>query len=668
MPRCLHTLFLLLTYLLGPVALFAAPPDLDLDLPTDFVTKHQARIEALCDALDLNRPGLEAVAEAYAKGNIETAAEALLVYYRDLQRTSPLPMSVDLPPEPLDAADALQRDIFRFQKVEGSQPRLPSGHLNWNAQGPRNDPEWAWMLNRHAYFATLIYAWQQTGDDSYLFTLSSHLIDWVESNPYPDRLTFSASWRALEAARRLLDSWTYTFFTLQDQPGFTAEARLLMLTSLPEHADNLRNHASFWGGNHLLTEKTALVALSVAWPEFRDSEDWLDYAVGKTREELLAQTYPDGAFKELTNHYQRVVLLNLQIFVNLLMQSEQVKPDAILLGRAQAMWDFFVGSMRPNGYGPLNSASDIENNAHTVWESNVVDFYDREDWRYIDTFGKEGQRPADPPTRFYPWAGHAIMRSDWDTQADWAFFDIGPHGTAHQHLDRLHLSLSVGGVDFLVDSGRYTYQPGAWREYFKGPRGHNVLILDNQAAVPPPLEVSKPLPVAAQIHPEWDFFAASERFPADVMSGRNGAHHTRVVLFDKANRRWFVIDEVIDFTSAKAEFLWHFHPEVSLHPRENGTWIATRDNVDLQIALLTANTELVLDPTGSSYSERFNIKESAPLLSTDCLLTGPQIFVWCFQEGTDGVMPEIVIKGREVSIAGYRIDLKTSQAERILAE
>src|SRR5690606_27109280 len=93
--------------------------------------------------------------------------------------------------------------------------------------------------------------------------------------PSPRRLNFSAPWRALEASRRLMNVWIPLWFALQNESELRDETRLLILRSLWDHGEMLHRFSSFWGGNHLITEKTALVALATAFPEFNDAREWL---------------------------------------------------------------------------------------------------------------------------------------------------------------------------------------------------------------------------------------------------------------------------------------------------------------------------------------------------------------------------------------------------------
>ena len=70
------------------------------------------------------------------------------------------------------------------------------------------------------------------------------------------------------------------------------------------------------------------------------------------------------------------------------------------------------------------------------------------------------------------------MRNGWDANAHWAFFDMGPAGAAHRHVDKLHLSVTGYGRDILVDSGRFTYKGGKWRRHFTGTSAHNTVVID----------------------------------------------------------------------------------------------------------------------------------------------------------------------------------------------
>ena len=651
--RCLCLLLLLCQ----PCIIFAQP-----GLDGEFLTREATRLDALFAALDLNRPGLEPVREAVEQGDREEAALALLAYYRE--RPAPVlgsvlaNLEVASPEAALPLAEDALRDTFTIQGVTARQPRTRQGGLDWRHHGPRNDKEWAWLLNRHRHFRELLVAYATTGRAEFVLVIDEQLRDWIRQNRYPGRLTFSEPWRALEVARRMLDAWPQVFEELRQSPHWSAESRLLFLSSIPDHADALRHYASFWGGNHLVTEKTALAKLAIVWPEFRESPEWLAYAQERVELEFLRQSYPDGSYKELTNHYQRVVAWNAQRFLELLENNGHAAAPA-LRERVEAMWDYFAFVMRPNGTGPLNNAADLEYNRGVI--AHLHPYFARSDWQYLIFHGREGERPDGLPSRFFPWAGQAIARGDWNADSLWAFFDLGPHGTAHQHQDRLHVSLSVGQQDFLEDSGRYTYRPGAWHDYFAGPAGHNVLLVNGEPSLIPPREArGEPLPAVVQIEPDFDFFAGSVRFPDNPRTGIAGARQTRALLHVR-NRYWIIADSVTLFGPHTITAYWNHHPDCQVTVASDG-WVArTASGRHLRVLIPP-------DPHGSAgrarsadwetnlhrgettprplgwYSHNFNLREPATTAVLTRTLTRPTRILWVFlpfQEEAAPPEPEI---------------------------
>ncbi|MCC5835949.1 MAG: alginate lyase family protein [Opitutales bacterium] len=605
--------------------LFVVTTSLGADPHEAFVRAHAEELHRLFN--QLNTESDPHLAEAVALWKQRKKNPALQLLYHSIingPKPSGLIEAPDLPSGSLDRArDALQ-DRYHIQGQVGVQPRLENGGLDWNYHGPANDKEWAWMLNRHLSFIDLIEAWEATGEGTYLDQLFKLWNDWLDSQPYPARHTFSAAWRPLEVSRRILDSWPQVYFRLPDDDPRSLQLRVRILASLLEHGDALDRFASFWGGNHLITEKTALVKLALVWPELKPSEGWLNKGVEELKQALENQTYPDGAHKELTYHYQRVTVLHAQRLLALLKAAGKQSQAAEFSPLVESMWNYFILVMRPDGSGPLNNASDLEwTGLHT---EGIPEFFGRPDWQYILSRGAEGQRPKQPYSHFFPWAGHLVMRSGWDPQADWAFFHLGPRGTAHDHDDHLHLSVFANGRSLLTDSGRYTYLPGPWRDYFKGPRAHNLILVDGEGPLPQPHSVRRAMKAKVDIQDDTVFAKGSNRFPAQVATGRGGARHERSVHYHSAGF-WIVKDHLIASGSRKAEILWHFHPDVST---EESSQI-------LQLVHGPANTTRS-DATGQEqpqiagfYSPQYN--ERIPRIQSTWTQrgSGPATWIWLIQ-------------------------------------
>lgn len=598
-----------------------------------FVEVERDRLETLRANLEL--PAADA---PHRDVSLSTWAGAAADYFarRKLDpRLRPTPLALN--PALRDRANAALEDRFYLQDVVARQPRTTDGGLDWHAQGPRDDREWAWMLNRHLFLRDLLLLYQETGDIRYRAQLNALVRDWVTANPYPDRLTFSAPWRALEVARRVLEVWLEVFFANGDV--LDDEVRLLMLASLRDHADALDEHASFWGGNHLITEKLALLKLALAFPEFRDAGEWRNRAVATVERQLFAQTYPDGAYKELANHYQRIVLEAYTRFAEALALVPGHEARERVEARVYQLWHYYLGVARPSGYGPINNDSDWEDNFAFARRIGLP--VARPDWRYQLSNGAEGTRPAGIASRLYPWAGHAVLRDHWGHDSWWLFFDAGPHGTAHQHHDTLHLSFSAYGSDVLIDTGRYIYQPGPLRTYFAGPAGHNVVLLNGKGARRPPKAVRVPREVPHLLAEDFAWVGGEALF-APPATGQ-GAVPWRRQIFWHPPLGVVVVDELAGFGTAEITALWHFAPEQEITLAPASTVVRSRretfPTANLQAAtpnvaweLTTARGQLEPEVAGW-FAPDYNVRVATTRVTFRTVTSLPKRFVWLLTFG-----------------------------------
>jgi hypothetical protein len=639
---------------------------LDAKHGQELLARYPDRVEQWFEQLDFELPVLGYARQAYDAGDHAETLHRLLVYFR----AKPVPPSVhpDLPPGRADIlalADDAMEDIFTIQSRTYKQPRLPNGKLDWDDFGPNRDKEWAWMMNRHQHFLFLVTAFRYTGNSRYVETVSDHLIDWIPTHPAPDHISFSTSWRALEAARRVMETWMAAYIHLKAQPDFSDEALFLLLSSIPEHANTLSEHYSFWGGNHKMTEKLAIVICGLVWYEFRDSRRWLQTALDKTTQELFAQTYPDGSYKELANHYQKIVSANYLRLMSMV-RGKPFSPGAAFEERVEAMWNYFCFVSRPSGFGPLNSDSSLEENLMLVEEANQ--FFKRSDWDYIVSQETRGTPPEDPPSRYFPWAGHAVMRDGWGADAQWAFYDIGPHGSAHQHDDRLHLSVSLGVWDLLVDTGRYTYLPGALREFFKRGAGHNVVRVAGRDSVVPPHTVAVPLPNYARIQHDHDVFQASVQFHLDWLQ-TSKVTQTRTVIYLRSVG-WLVVDAFVGYGRHRFDTQWQFHPDCIVSDDEAGLHWVLPDGKTGRMDLITlrqgdwdlARGQLEPEVRGW-YSWAYNERRPATSARYTQRSGGPFFNLWWLRPAdASGQLAEleVVHQGRMRSVDDAMIRVKSS--------
>lgn len=103
--------------------------------------------------------------------------------------------------------------------------------------------------------------------------------------------------------------------------------RFLILSSLPDHAHYNKN---FHGGNNWLTMEISSLATVVAYfPEFKATDEWMDYAVTAMTESMRGQVYPDGVQTELSSHYHNVSLNNFELLRLYVMKQVENFPNIL---------------------------------------------------------------------------------------------------------------------------------------------------------------------------------------------------------------------------------------------------------------------------------------------------------------------------------------------------
>ena len=628
---------IILIFVLAFDAELAAAQDLstsnwqDISSVEDVYEAFPQQFEQIFLSLNLEAPELKKVKNAYEKDKYVKAGKLLLKYYENSNTATFL--RKDLPAETTKTTplgDSLQQNLLTFYGQSAKIPLTPTGQIDWTFSGPSDDIEWAWGLNRHHHFTWLLDTYFETGNPAYVKQIDRNLKDWIISSyPYPGEKSRTELWRGLEVSFRV-KVWANIFYNLIESEYLSPATRLLMMSSLPDHAHYLRNfHAQ---GNWLTMEMSGLATVAIAWPEYESSNAWLAYTKETMTESMKEQLYPDGVQTELTSHYHRVALSNFNLYYQLCQQAKEELPD-YYTRQLEAMWEYLATTIRPTGYGVLNNDSDKTYNREMVVEAARQ--YNRDDWMYIATNGQEGTRPEGSPSKIYTWPGQLVMRSGYETDAHWAFFDLGPWGSGHQHNDKLHLSITAYGRDLLVDGGRFAYRgeiAQKFRGYALGSFSHNTLLLDGNSQDAGPRVASEPVGENHyQITKEYDY--AWHSF--DEYRNLEGVgKHTRT-LFYLRDKFWIVIDQVDTDRPRKVEALWHWHPESKIVTNSRNVVATDHEHGNLQVIPLGETTwqlDLVKgreEPTPQGwYSEEYNQFEpnTASIFSTN--IDQSDVFVW----------------------------------------
>lgn len=601
------------------------------------------KMEYILQQINLNYPGLEKVKRAWEKKELAKACSLLLDYYQGRYREEILAEDKNSSTnfhfyqnkkqtelnKPFTSADSVLNDIYTFQNVSGKVPRLPDGHLTWSYNGPEDDIEWAWALNRHYPVNELFLAYTQTGKPEYAEYIDFFIRDWIiQSWPYPAKKSSTAMWRGLEVSFRV-KMWARVFFELMNSGHITQATRLLILSSLPDHAHYARNfHAQ---NNWLTMEISGLATVAAYWPEFSQSAEWLDYGMQTMTASMKEQVYPDGSQTELTSSYHFVALDNFNQFLKICKKARTSLPE-YFTQTIEDMWNYLALTIRPDGNGLLNNDADLMNNRERLLIA--AEEYGRDDWKYVVTGGSQGTKPDLGPSFVFPWAGHLISRSGYEPDAHWSFFDMGPWGSGHQHNDKMHLSVSAFGRDLLVDGGRFAYRGEVaqkFRKYATGSFSHNVLVIDDKGQGPGPALANEPiLRKNYLITAESDMGRASfSHFP-----GIDGyCKHTRTIFYARGDL-WVVIDQIATDKPRQIKALWHWHPECNVIADDQNVSTAN-DMGNLQIIPAgDLNWDVTIVKGQESpqiqgwYSKEYNILEPNPTAIYHTAVKKNHTFAW----------------------------------------
>ncbi|MFC4874979.1 alginate lyase family protein [Negadavirga shengliensis] len=523
----------------------------------DLYAHYPATIEDMFNDFNLDHPGFEKVKAAKERGDMVEASGYLLEYYKnspvaqDLRKTN-----LAITDKTEAEADTILNNVFVVQNVRGQVPYGDDGHRDWYYKGPNNDREWAWLSNRHSQLSQVFSTYFDTGNPKYVQYIDLFLRDFIiKSMPYPAQKSSTSVWRGLEVAARA-KVWTRIFYGLIDNEYFSPATRLLILSSLPDHAHYNRN---FHGGNNWLTmEISALATIAANFPEYTKSSEWLDYAIGAMTESMKDQVYADGVQTELTSHYHNVSLHNFELFKEICDKANKTLPD-FYTQTIEDMYSYIAHAVRPSGFRILNNDGDRGSDRNLILSG--AEKFNKTEWEYIASNGNSGTQPLAGPSYFFPWAGQMISRSGFDADAHWSFFDMGPWGSGHQHNDKLHISISAYGKDFLVDAGRFAYTGEVaekFRPYARGSQGHNVILIDQMGQNAGPTHAEEPLgDTFYKITDDFDYASNSfDRF-IDV---EGEAKHIRSVFYVRGEF-WVVVDKVLTDKPRKIDALWHWHPE-----------------------------------------------------------------------------------------------------------
>lgn len=429
--------------------------------------------------------------------------------------------------------------------------QFKDGRIDWlfnPTKGPTFNPEWTWQLNRMYFWQSFARAYEATKDEKYVRAFVRQLGDWLDQTggvpPEEGYNDCGSAWRTIEEGLRLMGSWHEAWLAFRSSPLFTPDLQKRFQAAALAQARHLLRHRTP-EGNWLLMEMNGVYAFATDFPELEDSARMRKEAADSLSAAIRRQILPDGLQYELSPDYHSVTITCAQ----------QLYEKAVKSGFADELPADFAPLLERMADAVLNltTPSFVQprfNDCFTMHGDRMVGrlaplFPARQDLTWLTSRRASGCPPAGATaSRYLPWAGFAVMRSDWGPDATYLAFDVGPLGQAHAHQDKLSFTLWKGGEELVFDDGGGQYDRSPERVYAISGYDHNTLLVDGLAQ-----KRSEPRVVTAPIDAGWETTPDRDRALGVYDQGfgpdeRRLVRHQREIVFDRKTDRFVITDDI----------------------------------------------------------------------------------------------------------------------------
>ncbi len=498
------------------------------------------------------------------------------------------------------------------------EPVIFEQDIQWDYM-PGDDPEFIYQLNRHRYWICLGQAYAITKDEKYAKVFADQFMHWIRHNPKTRELE-NKTWRTIEAGLRG-ENWTKAMFYFQDSPYITTEIKKAWKTSLIEHAIYLVDSyspfrmQSNWG----VLENSGLFAIAHALKEEENANKWKKLAVERLTEQIQLQVTEEGVHWEQSPMYHNEVLHCYMEVIRLAREEGEMLPD-ILLQKTKQMAYANLCWKKPNHCQPAMGDSDetdvrdLLTKAAYLFQDPILKYggYPILDYESIWELGEKSfveyeqlsVKKPDWTSTNWKQTGDVFLRSDWSETADYLHVHCGFLGTGHGHNDKTHFDLAIGGEDILIDCGRYHYVSGEKRNWFRGMKGHNVVIVDGMETTdyPDAWSNTRLVPPVNRVFQEKENFALIEA--GHLGYQQNGVFINRKII-TLGEHLYVIADEC--YTNAFHTYTQQFHCKGNQVQLNANQVCYEGININAAIFILTKDSQIKIEP--SYMSNHYNLLE-----------------------------------------------------------
>ncbi len=342
------------------------------------------------------------------------------------------------------------------------------GGTDW--KGARSsDIEFAYQMPRFMHARSTMTEYKYTGNEKYAYSLLGQVMDIItdtgNKTPYP---------RSLDAALRM-HQWVPLINTFKDSPYFTPEFATAFMKYMYRQFEYFptRKEAT---GNWRDYEQLAVLYATSAYPELANSASTKETCIWSWQNAFNKSYMTDGSYIEDTLGYSASSFAMYRDFKKACVDSGTTLPTEFDETLRKAAY-YMVLTYGADGYAlQYGDAGGGQKSGSSYGE--VADWYNDNEFRYIDSLGKVGIEPSWTSYQF-PEGRYTMMRSDWRKGAIYLHTSVRGGG-GHGHADDNSIILIGNGKRLLVDAGKLSYNSyDPSRMYAQSTQGHNTVVIND---------------------------------------------------------------------------------------------------------------------------------------------------------------------------------------------
>lgn len=344
-------------------------------------------------------------------------------------------------------------------------PGLPRRHITIPfaaADIDQGTPDWQLAVAGLSLPALLVRAYEQTGENQYLFGARDMILGWAD---FERRawLPRGFLWNDHAVAARipvLAGFW----LAYRRHPSYDPALGARVLTFAARSAAFLGSPAHFTAAtNHGVMQNLALWHYALAFPTLPNTVLFRQTALERMKEQLEFYVNDEGVILEHSPGYHRdgVELLGMALrYLTLMGES----PSPAWVEKYRRALRFYAQLRLPNGELPSIGDTSVEPDA--VGPRTTCIQSDGRAEALVDA----SAWPSPAPAALYPVAGYAVWWSGLAPGADpvrpsqtvvtWSYFP----GHGHKHADELSVVLWAGGRSWIGNVGYWPYEAPGYRQ------------------------------------------------------------------------------------------------------------------------------------------------------------------------------------------------------------